>query len=299
MPPPSSPTLRFAAGSVVVPGDRLASLQRDCRIQPSVGTYMHRGHIYSSRVGKLVLKEHTPAPSQQSTDGNSTDKDATGERSDAATSENTNYWTLSVTTSPSLTPNGDGIMALDGVLFPGQLVLCRVTRLSTQQAWVSILVAAAGNDGKETSSSRGTTFAPGQRPEGVIRQEDLRQHRRSSRTTSQQDQQQPVKVHEAFAPGDLVLARVISLGDARRYLLGTTATATSGSTNNGESHDTQHQHLGVLYAVSATSGEPMIPIAFDRMRCPVTGATEARQVAKPSRALFGPSSPAAAAASPS
>jgi exosome complex component CSL4 len=73
-------------------------------------------------------------------------------------------------------------------------------------------------------------------------------------------------IEHAFRPGDLVLARVLSLGDTRRYILGTA-----------------EPHLGVLYAKCATSGQAMIPLSWQEMQCPVTGTKEFRHVAKPNK----------------
>jgi exosome complex component CSL4 len=57
---------------------------------------------------------------------------------------------------------------------------------------------------------------------------------------------------------------VISLGDSRRYFL-----------------STAENELGVIKAVSASSGEVMIPISWKEMQCPKTKAKEARKCAKP------------------
>jgi exosome complex component CSL4 len=71
-------------------------------------------------------------------------------------------------------------------------------------------------------------------------------------------------MQDNFLPGDVVLASVLSLGDARRYLLTTAA-----------------PELGVIHAVSAASGQPMVPRSWKEMKCPVSGRTEPRKVAKP------------------
>lgn len=195
------PTLRFTVGSTVVPGDRIGTV-RDAL--PSVGTYLQRGHVYASLVGKLCL---------QNEDGK---------------------WIVSVKTSEQ---------ASDRVIAEGQVVLCKVNRISTQQAFVQIL-AVEGKRG---------TLEEWQRPEGTIRKEDIRSG------ASEQ-----VLIQQSFLPGDLVLARVLSLGDARRYLLGTA-----------------EPQLGVLRALSATSGRPMIPTSWKEMECPETGIREPRKCAKP------------------
>lgn len=198
----SPPTLRFVVGATVVPGDRIGTIRE---VIPSVGTYLHRGQVHASLVGRLGL--------QQVEDGK---------------------WTVSVETSEK---------ASDRVIREGQVVLCQVLRISIQQAFVSIL-ALEGKQG---------TLEEWQRPEGSIRKEDVR--------TGASEQ---VLIQESFLPGDLVLARVLSLGDTRRYLLGTA-----------------EPQLGVLRAISASSGKPMIPISWKEMECPGTGAKEPRKCAKP------------------
>jgi exosome complex component CSL4 len=201
------PTLRFPVGATLMPGDRLGTL-RDVR--PSVGTYVQqRGHVCASLVGRLALQQT---------------KDET--------------WLASVEAA------GDGQeKASDRVLAEGQVVLCEVARIATQQAFVQIL-AVEGKKG---------TLEEWQRPEGSIRKEDIR--------TGASEQ---VLVQESFLPGDLVLARILSLGDTRRFILGTA-----------------EPQLGVLRAVSASSGRPMIPISWKEMECPETGAKEPRKCAKP------------------
>ena len=98
------------------------------------------------------------------------------------------------------------------------------------------------------------TLEEWQRPEGAIRKEDVRTGA----------SEQVLLIQESFLPGDLVLARVLSLGDTRRYLLGTA-----------------EPQLGVLRALSATSGKPMIPVSYKEMECPETGVKEPRKCAKP------------------
>ena len=61
-----------------------------------------------------------------------------------------------------------------------------------------------------------------------------------------------------------MLARVVSLGDARAYYL-----------------TSSEVELGVVLARSS-EGAVMKPISFCEMECPVTKAREARKVAKPS-----------------
>ena len=72
----------------------------------------------------------------------------------------------------------------------------------------------------------------------------------------------------------LMNAPQISLGDARSYFLSTAS-----------------NHLGVVYALPTPdpsslrgnrgSERPLVPINWQEMQCPLTGAVEKRKVAKP------------------
>ena len=72
-----------------------------------------------------------------------------------------------------------------------------------------------------------------------------------------------VQVYRSFRPGDVVLADVISLGDARSYYL-----------------STARNELGVIFAESE-AGETMVPVSWQEMMCPKTKTKEFRKVAKP------------------
>ncbi|XP_039251841.2 exosome complex component CSL4-like [Styela clava] len=87
---------------------------------------------------------------------------------------------------------------------------------------------------------------------GIIRREDVRAK-----------DIEKVEIPKCFRPGDVVLAKVLSLGDASSYLL-TTA-------ENG---------LGVVLARSE-AGELMLPISWQEMQCPVSYVKESRKVARP------------------
>lgn len=86
---------------------------------------------------------------------------------------------------------------------------------------------------------------------GMIRQQDVRQ-----------TEVDKVEIYKCFAPGDVVLAQVISLGDRLAYFL-----------------STAQNDLGVVYARSR-AGVPMIPVNWHEMQCPATKAKEFRKVAK-------------------
>nr|XP_054765878.1 exosome complex component CSL4-like [Lytechinus pictus] len=86
---------------------------------------------------------------------------------------------------------------------------------------------------------------------GMIRKEDIR--------ATEKDK---VEVYKSFRPGDIVLARVLSLGDAQSYLL-----------------TTAENELGVVLAKSE-AGVPMVPTSWCEMTCPKTHDKQLRKVAK-------------------
>jgi len=98
--------------------------------------------------------------------------------------------------------------------------------------------------------------------QGIIKKEDVREHEIDR-----------VEIHKCFRPGDIVRARVVSLGDSRQYYL-----------------NTAESELGVMYAKSQThvgegggkgGGSVMVPVSWEKMMDPVTKVTEDRKVAKP------------------
>ncbi|ORX60057.1 hypothetical protein BCR36DRAFT_316404 [Piromyces finnis] len=88
--------------------------------------------------------------------------------------------------------------------------------------------------------------------QGIIRVQDVR--------STEKDK---VQIYNSFRPGDIVRARVISLGDRHSYYL-----------------TTAENELGVIFAQSI-SGETMIPISWQQMMCPKTKVMEYRKCAKP------------------
>lgn len=86
---------------------------------------------------------------------------------------------------------------------------------------------------------------------GQVRKEDIR--------ATEKDR---VEMYKCFRPGDVVLAKVMSLGDAQSYLL-----------------STAENELGVVLAQSE-AGVNMVPISWCEMICPKTHQKEYRKVAK-------------------
>ncbi|KAK6536521.1 exosome 3'-_5 exonuclease subunit ski4 (Csl4) [Arthrobotrys megalospora] len=117
-------------------------------------------------------------------------------------------------------------------------VLCRITRINARQATASIFIV---ND-----------HICGDEFQGVIRVQDVR--------LTEVDK---VKIFNSFRPGDIVRAKVISLGDQSNYYLSTAS-----------------NELGVIMADSEM-GDPMYPINWKEMKSTRTGVVEERKVAKP------------------
>lgn len=86
---------------------------------------------------------------------------------------------------------------------------------------------------------------------GTIRQQDVREMEIDK-----------VEIYKCFAPGDIVLAEVISLGDRHSYFL-----------------STAKNELGVIYAKSR-AGVAMVPVNWQEMQCPISKTREYRKVAK-------------------
>ncbi|KXJ17143.1 exosome complex component CSL4 [Exaiptasia diaphana] len=119
----------------------------------------------------------------------------------------------------------------------GSVVTCKVTSVNPRFCKVSIL----GVD----STALKEPFR------GIIRKEDVR--------ATEKDR---VEIYKCFRPGDIVVAKVMSLGDALSYQL-----------------STADNSLGVVFAKSE-AGATMVPISWCEMQCPKTMAKESRKVAK-------------------
>ena len=110
--------------------------------------------------------------------------------------------------------------ASETVIGVGDKVIAKITRINTNQANADI-IAIGDNIIKQTTK-------------GIIRREDIRLN-----------EVDKLVIHECFRPGDIVLGRVISLGDSRQYYL-----------------STADVELGVRWAKSQLSGNIMTPISW-------------------------------------
>jgi exosome complex RNA-binding protein Csl4 len=101
-------------------------------------------------------------------------------------------------------------------------------------------------------------------------------------TTHAHKQVDRVEIYKCFRPGDIVRARVISLGDSRQYYL-STAENELGVLYAKASGDMGGTGLSVLGGVGGGGGKGgvMVAVDWETMECPVTGVREPRKVAKP------------------
>jgi exosome complex component CSL4 len=149
-------------------------------------------------------------------------------------------------------PNGR-VLASERVLVVGQVVLAKVERCAIQQVTLGIVASFPAQSSSEPSGIPMPTLLS-EVQEGVVRREEV------SASVTAED----LKMETCFRPGDVILAKIVSLGDGRRYLL-----------------STAEAELGVVRATCSTSGSTMVPISWNEMQCPDTEAREPRKCAKP------------------
>ncbi|RPB15943.1 hypothetical protein P167DRAFT_460708, partial [Morchella conica CCBAS932] len=120
----------------------------------------------------------------------------------------------------------------------GAIVLGKVTRITHIEATLAIFVVGEAVCTDEFK--------------GIIRREDVRAFLKDK-----------AKILSSFKPGDIVRARIISLGDQSKYFLSTAS-----------------NDLGVIVAHSE-SGDPLNPLSWHEMVSQSTDMIEERKVAKP------------------
>lgn len=117
------------------------------------------------------------------------------------------------------------------------IVMCRIIKITFSQAQTHILSV----EGRTLRSA----FL------GIIRLPDIRKH-----------EVEKIVIEECFQPGDIVQAKVISLGDSKWFYL-----------------STAEPELGVILAWHA--GKRLVPFSWEEMIDPDTQERFARKVAKP------------------
>ncbi|KAK9376089.1 uncharacterized protein V1513DRAFT_297203 [Lipomyces chichibuensis] len=230
--------------SYAIPGQPLCSARE---YAPGPGTYLDEyalvgggGAIVASVLGAVVVSKNTTRPSPSTTTTTTTTttavtsnglkrKEAGAERGGADPRPR-----ISVVRPASKGGSAGAVPDVDDV------VLVRVLRINPRQANVAILVVGESNSSTDEYG-------------GIIRAQDVRETEKDK-----------VKMQDCFKPGDIVRARVISLGDGTNYYLSTAA-----------------NDLGVVFAISEASGAPMYPVDWKSMRCSVSGTIEERKCARP------------------
>ena len=251
------PTLRYPVGSIVAPGDRLGSVrQAPLALLTGPGTYSRGGQIFASITGSLQIERHISVQvgATESQRGSTSTKKQENARDEATITNDTTSTSMSVLVVPKTRHDAvddikHGFGATQQVIRQGQTVLARVVRIATQMVMVDIFATEHG-------------LLRHDKPAGVIRREDVKPV--STAATAEQQSVTNAVLTQYYRPGDWVVAKILSLGDTRRYFL---TTAEAG--------------LGVIHAVSSTSGQPMVPVSWKEMECPDTGLRETRKCARP------------------
>lgn len=266
----------MATTSIAIPGQLLGPASK---YKPGPGVHLYEKNLYSSVLGTVSIAQPSGTTSSSSTSTPSGPGPAkrisriTQTLAQAKAGGAPELPTVSVS-------RGAGRKQREVLPQVGNVVLCRVTRITPRQAVVAILVC-------------GDTVLEAEW-QGVIRVQDVR--------ATEKDR---VKIYESFRPGDIVRASVvssllsffyaipthgffarsggsrvstcywskwiadrwpgeqISLGDQSNYYLATTS-----------------NELGVIMAVSE-AGNAMYPVSWKEYKDPETGLSESRKVAKP------------------
>ncbi|KAL8357110.1 hypothetical protein RB598_002100 [Gaeumannomyces tritici] len=174
----SSAPVVAAAPALALPGQLLGPATK---YRAGPGTHVHESNLYASLLGAIHVSQ-PPKPAGPAKRPN---------RIVAAVAPpSSSLPVISVSREPQQRRSAKVLPDV------GNLVLCRVTRISYAQAIVSIL--AIGDAVLDAEW------------QGVIRVRDVR--------ATEKDR---VRIHESFRPGDIVRAQVISLGDQANYYLST------------------------------------------------------------------------------
>lgn len=184
------------------------------------------------------------------------------------------FKTISVGNNEIIKKSEGRIQGYSNLPKEGDLVLCRVSRISLQRANVEILavsnknipidsgvgtngsgvLAVGGGSGGQTFSVSQASSDLGETFRGIIRSQDIRATDRDK-----------VVMIDCFKPGDVVRAQVLSLGDGNNYYL-----------------TTARNDLGVVFAKADNgAGGLMYATDWQTMTSPASGVTEKRKCAKP------------------
>ncbi|KAI1131178.1 hypothetical protein F5Y10DRAFT_262358 [Nemania abortiva] len=176
--------------TVAIPGQLLGPSNK---YSAGPGTHIHESNLYSSLLGTVSITqpEKAPGPAKRM------HRIAALNTSNTSTSSTTNLNALpTISVSPAAGSTAEQQDKREVLPEVGNVVLCRVTRITPREATVAILVV-----GDAVLSAQW---------QGVVRVQDVR--------ATEKDR---VKIYESFRPGDIVRAQVISLGDQANYYLTT------------------------------------------------------------------------------
>ncbi|KAI1352167.1 hypothetical protein F5Y01DRAFT_100878 [Xylaria sp. FL0043] len=175
------------APTVAIPGQLLGPSNK---YSAGPGTHIHESNLYSSLLGTVSVTqpEKTAGPAKRM------HRIAALNTPSTSSSSTSNLPTISV--SPARSSAAEQEDKREVLPEVGNIVLCRVTRITPREATVAILIV-------------GDTVLSAQW-QGVVRVQDVR--------ATEKDR---VKIYESFRPGDIVRAQVISLGDQANYYLST------------------------------------------------------------------------------
>lgn len=173
----------MADADFAIPGQLLGQAHK---YKPGLGVHLHEGNLYSSLLGTVSISQ--PASSTSNTSASASKGPAkrltkiTAPLHKPADSE---LPTISVSRDAGAVAMPTSKKQREVLPAVGNVVLCRVTRITPRQAVVAILVC--GNTVLEAEW------------QGVIRVQDVR--------ATEKDR---VKIYESFRPGDIVRASVVS-----------------------------------------------------------------------------------------
>lgn len=215
-------------GENPLPNSLVLPGQRLCELADTykcgVGTYEHQGFIHSSLAGHLSVKRCEHEPESEPL------PNSNGSTSHAPDPPKKNG---TVTLEVSVHRKNRSI-----VPSVGSVVIARITAITSRFAKCAVI-------------SVDNVMMPDSF-KGLLRKEDVR--------ATEKDK---VEIHKSFQPSDIIVAKVLSLGDAHSYLL-----------------TTAENELGVVVSYS-DEGEVMVPVSWCEMQCPKTMTKGLRKVAKP------------------
>ncbi|GME88853.1 hypothetical protein B5S31_g2735 [[Candida] boidinii] len=274
---------------LVIPGQPIAPIYssdnsvfkagRGCRVANIKFNLANVSSIVSTVLGRVeVTKEEEPKPIEESTNDDTINATTEAEEE---TSNKLDTYIIEVISKndPRFKKKMDiqdfftqGTTKFSITLSVGDIVMCKVTKISKTRVFVEILniddaaliesnmkkeIQDQNDETKENHLRLMTNLVASENGEnfkGIIRSQDIRSTDRDK-----------VKVNDCFMPGDIIRAEILSLGDGINYYL-----------------TTARNDLGVIFAKSDHgNGDLMYALDWETMIVPSTGDIEKRKCAKP------------------